>query len=83
MYVIMMRGEWIQLEDSLTMGKSLFVQARELPDIVERLDTTIRRKAELENLAQLRKQRLIDALSLYKLYSDADSVEAWIDEKVR
>ncbi|KHJ77316.1 spectrin repeat-containing domain protein, partial [Oesophagostomum dentatum] len=55
--------------------------AREHPDIRERLDSTIRRKAELENLAQLRKQRLIDALSLYKLYADADSVEAWIDEK--
>ncbi|KHJ93485.1 spectrin repeat-containing domain protein [Oesophagostomum dentatum] len=56
-------------------------RAREHPDIRERLDSTIRRKAELENLAQLRKQRLIDALSLYKLYADADSVEAWIDEK--
>ncbi|GMR59132.1 hypothetical protein PMAYCL1PPCAC_29327 [Pristionchus mayeri] len=62
-------------------AESLPPDARELPDIVERLDTTLRRKAELESLAQLRKQRLIDALSLYKLYSDADSVEAWIDEK--
>lgn len=62
-------------------AESLPVEAREHPDIRERLDTTIRRKAELENLAQVRKQRLIDALSLYKLYADADSVEAWIDEK--
>ncbi|PIO75508.1 spectrin repeat-containing domain protein [Teladorsagia circumcincta] len=57
--------------------------AREHPDIKERLDATVRRKAELEDLAQLRKQRLIDALSLYKLYADADSVEAWIDEKAK
>lgn len=57
-------------------------QAREHPDIVQRLETTVRRKAELEALSQLRKQRLLDALNLYKLYADADSVEAWIDEKV-
>lgn len=44
---------------------------------------TERRKAELEELARLRKQRLLDALSLYKLFSDADVIEAWIDEKVR
>lgn len=44
---------------------------------------TERRKAELEELARLRKQRLLDALSLYKLFSDADIIEAWIDEKVR
>ncbi|CAI4222623.1 unnamed protein product [Auanema sp. JU1783] len=61
--------------------EALPVDAREHPDIRERLDTTLKRKTELENLAQLRKQRLIDALSLYKLYADADSVEAWIDEK--
>lgn len=67
---------------SLNSSRNVLFQAREHPDIRERLDSTIRRKAELENLAQLRKQRLIDALSLYKLYADADSVEAWIDEKV-
>ncbi|CAJ0600329.1 unnamed protein product [Cylicocyclus nassatus] len=32
---------------------------------------------------KLRKQRLVDALSLYKICADADSVEAWIDEKLR
>ncbi|CAJ0579409.1 unnamed protein product, partial [Mesorhabditis spiculigera] len=62
-------------------AEALPVEAREHPDIRTRLDTTLRRKAELEALAQLRRQRLIDALSLYKLYADADSVEAWIDEK--
>jgi spectrin beta len=57
-------------------------QARTHPDIVERLTTTEKRKQQLEELSRLRKQRLIDALSLYKLLSDADAVEAWIDEKV-
>ena len=34
-------------------------------------------------LAKLRKQRLLDALSLYKLFSEADGVEQWIGEKER
>ncbi|KHJ78575.1 spectrin repeat-containing domain protein, partial [Oesophagostomum dentatum] len=70
-----------QIKQLYQKAEALPPDAREHPDIRERLDSTIRRKAELENLAQLRKQRLIDALSLYKLYADADSVEAWIDEK--
>ncbi|KAK6756847.1 hypothetical protein RB195_014959 [Necator americanus] len=70
-----------QIKQLYQKAEALPVDAREHPDIRERLDSTIKRKAELENLAQLRKQRLIDALSLYKLYADADSVEAWIDEK--
>ncbi|VDN06971.1 unnamed protein product [Thelazia callipaeda] len=62
-------------------AESLPPEAREHPDVRRRLDITERRKAELEELARLRKQRLLDALSLYKLFSDADSIEAWIDEK--
>lgn len=57
-------------------------KARAHPDIIGRLSTTEQRKQQLEDYSRLRKQRLIDALSLYKLLSDADSVEAWIDEKV-
>lgn len=57
-------------------------EAREHPDVRRRLDETMKKRAELEELAHLRKQRLLDALSLYKLFSDADSIEAWIDEKV-
>lgn len=41
------------------------------------------RYKELGEFAKLRKTRLLDALALYKLFNDADSVEAWIDEKVR
>lgn len=36
---------------------------------------------ELQNLAEIRKQRISDAISLYKLYSEADGVEQWIVEK--
>ena len=32
-------------------------------------------------LARLRKQRLLDALALYKMYNEAEGVEQWISEK--
>lgn len=32
-------------------------------------------------MAKIRKQRLLDALALYKLYNEADGVEQWITEK--
>ena len=38
---------------------------------------------ELQDLAKARKQSLLDALSLYKLFSEADGVEQWIGEKNR
>lgn len=41
-----------------------------------------KRYEELQELGRLRKQRLLDAQALYKLFNDADTVEAWIDEKV-
>uniref|UniRef100_A0A914C484 Spectrin beta chain n=1 Tax=Acrobeloides nanus TaxID=290746 RepID=A0A914C484_9BILA len=69
------------IEQLQAQVEQLPAEAREHPDIVERLSVTARRKEELEDLARLRKQRLIDALSLYKLHSDADAIEAWIDEK--
>uniref|UniRef100_A0A158R574 Spectrin beta chain n=1 Tax=Syphacia muris TaxID=451379 RepID=A0A158R574_9BILA len=62
-------------------AEALPPEAREHPDVLRRLDETAKRRAELKELARLRKQRLLDALSLYKLFSDADSIEAWIDEK--
>jgi len=48
-----------------------------------RLDGIDRRYKELLELSKLRKQRLLDALSLYKLLSEADGVEQWIGEKER
>lgn len=60
---------------------NLILQARAQPDIQQRLSGTQKRKYELVEIARLRKQRLIDALSLYKLLADIDSVESWLDEK--
>lgn len=57
-------------------------QDRESPDIQNRLGSIDNRYQELLELAKLRKQRLLDALSLYKLFNEADGVETWIDEKV-
>ncbi|XP_028968283.1 spectrin beta chain-like [Galendromus occidentalis] len=56
-------------------------QYRESPEVLERLGSIDRRYKELLELAQLRKQRLLDALSLYKLFNEADGVEQWIVEK--
>lgn len=56
-------------------------QDRESPDIQNRLGSIDNRYQELLELAKLRKQRLLDALSLYKLFNEADGVETWIDEK--
>lgn len=68
----------VQLQSTV---ETLPQEARAHPDILQRLTQTERRKAELIELSNLRKQRLVDALSLYKLLSDADALEAWIDEK--
>lgn len=57
-------------------------QDRKAPEVVERLNSIDHRYQELLELAKLRKQRLLDALSLYKLFSEADGVEQWIGEKV-
>lgn len=56
-------------------------EARLHPDVLQRLAHTDRRRKDLQDLSSKRKQRLIDALSLYKMLSDADAIEAWIDEK--
>lgn len=56
-------------------------QDRESPDVQSRLSSIDKRYQDLLDLAKLRKQRLIDALSLYKLFNESDGVETWIDEK--
>ncbi|XP_072024969.1 spectrin beta chain-like isoform X3 [Amphiura filiformis] len=56
-------------------------QDRDAPEVQARLGTIDRRYKELQELAKLRKQRLMDALSLYQLFNEADMVEAWIDER--
>ena len=57
-------------------------QDKENPDVQGRLASINRRYKDLLELAELREQRLKDALSLYKFYNDADNVDNWIEEKV-
>ncbi|ODM93367.1 Spectrin beta chain, partial [Orchesella cincta] len=64
-------------------AQQLGEQDRESPEVVERLASIDRRYKELLELAKLRKQRLLDALSLYKLFSEAEAVEQWVAEKDR
>ncbi|XP_045479704.1 spectrin beta chain isoform X5 [Harmonia axyridis] len=52
-------------------------------EVAQRLASIDNRYKELLELAKLRKQRLLDALSLYKLLSESDGVEQWINEKDR
>lgn len=48
-----------------------------------RLAAVDARLGELGELARLRKQRLLDALSLCKLLAEADAAEQWVAEKER
>ena len=52
-------------------------------DVQQRLQSIERRYTELLELSKLRKQKLHDAISLFRLLADADNVEAWIEEKER
>ncbi|KAJ8687026.1 hypothetical protein QAD02_022820, partial [Eretmocerus hayati] len=56
---------------------------KQSPEVVGRLAKIDENYKELSELSKQRKQRLLDALSLYKLFSEADGVEQWIGEKNR
>ena len=60
----------------------LYLQDRESESVQTRLSVIDRKYQELLEFAKLRKQRLLHALSLNKLFNEADGVETWIDEKV-
>ena len=62
-------------EQGSTLGED------DMPMVQERLASIDKRYKELQELAKLRKQRLLDALSLFKLFTEADGVEQWINEK--
>ncbi|KAL1138874.1 hypothetical protein AAG570_008936 [Ranatra chinensis] len=66
-----------------TQAQSLGERDRESPEVQERLTSIDARYKDLLEFAKLRKQRLLDALSLYKLFSEADGVQQWIGEKDR
>ena len=51
--------------------------------VIDRLGSIDRRYNELLELAKERKQRLLDALSWYKLTSESLGVEQWVTEKER
>jgi len=62
---------------------SLADEERTSPEVQSRLATIDRRYKELEELANLRMQRLQDALSLYVVFNEADAVDQWINEKMK
>ncbi|ESN99908.1 hypothetical protein HELRODRAFT_101195 [Helobdella robusta] len=77
-----------ELQNYQNVIKSLHEQAanlseqdRESPEVTSRLASIDRRYQELLELANIRKQRLLDALALYKLYNESNNVEQWITEK--
>ncbi|XP_075902338.1 spectrin beta chain, non-erythrocytic 1-like isoform X1 [Nelusetta ayraudi] len=68
--------------------EALHEQARTLPqekaeseEVRSRLAGIEERYREVVELTRLRKQALQDALALYKMFSEANACEAWIDEK--
>ena len=63
--------------------QNLSTEKRNLADIQQRLQSIERRYAELLELSKLRKQKLHDAIALFRLLADADNVEAWIEEEER
>ncbi len=78
-----------ELENYASVIQALHDQANALgeadknsPDVEGRLASIDRRYQELQELAKIRKQRLLDALALYQLFNDADGVDQWITEKV-
>ncbi|NXA37849.1 SPTB2 protein, partial [Eudromia elegans] len=51
------------------------------PEVQGRLSGIEERYKEVAELTRLRKQALQDTLALYKMFSEADACELWIDEK--
>jgi len=64
-----------------TLQGQLNDQDRDNPLIQKRLVAMNERYQNLNELAKNRKNILNDAISLYKLFSEADGVEQWINEK--
>uniref|UniRef100_A0A4W2G8H7 Spectrin beta chain n=1 Tax=Bos indicus x Bos taurus TaxID=30522 RepID=A0A4W2G8H7_BOBOX len=68
--------------DSLHEQASALPQEHaESPDVQGRLAGIEERYKEVAELTRLRKQALQDTLALYKMFSEADACELWIDEK--
>lgn len=62
-------------------AQSLSQELANSADVHARLAGIEERYKELSELTRLRKQALQDALALYKMFSEANACEVWIDEK--
>jgi len=62
-------------------ANNLESEYRSKPNVAERLRQIDELYDEIQNLGQIRKQRILDAIGVYKLYSETDGVEQWITEK--
>ncbi|MGH0172127.1 UNVERIFIED_CONTAM: hypothetical protein FKN15_000244 [Acipenser sinensis] len=62
-------------------SKALPEEHAQSPEVLSRLSGIEERYKEVTELTRLRKQALQDALALYKMSSEADACELWIDEK--
>ncbi|XP_042201475.1 spectrin beta chain, non-erythrocytic 1-like isoform X2 [Callorhinchus milii] len=62
-------------------ARSLPLELASSPEVDGRLPAIEQRYEELVALAQDRKQALMDALALYKMFSEADACTLWIEEK--
>ncbi|XP_054239396.1 spectrin beta chain, non-erythrocytic 1 isoform X2 [Indicator indicator] len=62
-------------------AKALPQEHASSPDVQGRLSGIEERYKEVAELTRLRKQALQDTLALYKMFSEADACELWIDEK--
>ncbi|XP_039594856.1 spectrin beta chain, non-erythrocytic 1 isoform X2 [Polypterus senegalus] len=75
-------GNYRPVIDSLhDQAKSLPEEQSQSSDVQGRLSGIEERYKEVVELTRLRKQALQDALALYKMFSEADACELWIDEK--
>ncbi|XP_015783267.1 spectrin beta chain isoform X3 [Tetranychus urticae] len=69
------------IESLKDQARNLGIADRDAPEVLERLATIDARHKELNELSKKRKSRLNDAISLFKLFTEADGVEQWIAEK--
>ncbi|XP_058495768.1 spectrin beta chain, non-erythrocytic 1-like isoform X2 [Solea solea] len=67
--------------DSLHEQAACLPKEEESEEVRGRLAGIEERYKEVCELTKLRKQALQDALALYKMFSEADACEVWIDEK--
>ncbi|KFD65474.1 hypothetical protein M514_22400 [Trichuris suis] len=78
-----LQGARKTLDQLYSQADQLREEAKAGPEVNDRLKAIEKRYAEVLELGTLRKQRLLDALTLYQLFNDTDNIEAWIDEKAK